>query len=310
MDLEIRHLKLVVAIAEEGSVTKAGRRLYLTQSALSHQLRDIEQRLGAPLFHRSGRRMLLTPTGEKMLGSARSLLAQLERAEEEIRAVATERHGSLRLSTECYTCYNWLPILLKEFGRKFPKVDVTIVVEATRGPIEALLDGKLDVAIVSSPVRDRRLVVTPLFDDEMLVLVATDHRLASRAYVKPEDFRDEHLYLYSTPEESTFFQTLLVPAGVRPKQVTQAQLTEAIVQLVKAGLGVAVLARWVVEQDLRSGAIRGVPLTRGGFRRTWSAARLRARHVPAYIPEFIRLMSRDPMGVLQRERRRESKQAG
>jgi len=101
MHLEVRHLKLVNAIAEEGSVTSAGKRLHLTQSALSHQLRDIEDRLGTPLFNRVSKKMLLTQAGELLLRSARSVLAELERAEEEIERLATRCEGLLRIATQC-----------------------------------------------------------------------------------------------------------------------------------------------------------------------------------------------------------------
>src|SRR5262245_23486087 len=168
MDLEIRHLRLVEAIAEEESVTGAGVRLHLTQSALSHQLRDIETRLGTPLFLRLNKRMLLTPAGERLLTSARDVLDRLRRAEDEIRRSAADGGGLLRLAVECYTCYHWLPPVLsmRSFREKYRRVEVRIVAEATRQPLEWLLQGKLDLAVVSSPARDRRLVRRPLFQDE------------------------------------------------------------------------------------------------------------------------------------------------
>src|SRR5213595_3339940 len=172
MDLEVRHLRLVAAVADCGSLTRAGDRLHLTQSALSHQLRDIESRLGAPLFLRIGKRLVLTPAGERLLASARDVLAQLQRTEEEIRQMGREKAGVLRLTTECYTCYHWLPPLLLRYRRKFPRIEVRIDVAATGQPIEMLLAGKIDLAIVSSPVSDRRLTSRPLFDDEMVVVAS------------------------------------------------------------------------------------------------------------------------------------------
>src|SRR5215831_7301395 len=169
MDLEVRHLQLVSAVAELGSLTRAGDRLHLTQSALSHQLRDIESRLGAALFLRVGKRLVLTPAGERLLVSARDVLGRLERTETEIRQMGQERAGLLRLTTECYTCYHWLPGLLARYRRRFPRVEVRIDVESTRRPFEMLLAGRIDVAIVYSRVRDRRLATTPLFDDELVV---------------------------------------------------------------------------------------------------------------------------------------------
>src|SRR6266496_3336956 len=120
MEIEIRHLRLVSAVADLGSLTKAGDRLHLTQSALSHQLRDIESRLGAALFLRVGKRLVLTPAGERLLASARDVLDRLDRTEGEIRQMADDRAGLIRLSTECYTCYHWLPPLLAKFRPAFP----------------------------------------------------------------------------------------------------------------------------------------------------------------------------------------------
>src|SRR5580765_4892544 len=187
MDLEIRHLRLVAAVADVGSLTRAGDSLHLTQSALSHQLRDIESRLGAALFLRVGKRLVLTPAGERLLSSARDVLDRLERTERDIRDKGRERAGLLRITTECYTCYHWLPALLTRYRRRFPRVEVRIDVEATRRPFEMLLAGRIDVALVSSPVRDRRLVVTPIFEDELVVIAAPSHPFARKTYVRPAD---------------------------------------------------------------------------------------------------------------------------
>src|SRR5262249_50791209 len=167
MDLEVRHLQLVAAVAEVGSLTRAGDRLHLTQSALSHQLRDIESRLGAALFLRVGKRLVITPPGERLLAAARGVLARPAQTQTAIRERGRDHAGLIRLTTECYTCYHWLPALLTRYRRRFPRVEVRIDVDATRRPIEGLLAGRIDLALVSSPVRDRRLALVPVFDDEL-----------------------------------------------------------------------------------------------------------------------------------------------
>lgn len=299
MDLEVRHLKLIQAIAEEGSVTGAGGRLHLTQSALSHQLRDIEGRLGAPLFLRLKKKMALTPAGERLLKSARTVLDHLKVTEEEIRRLGADTEGVLRIAVECYTCYHWLPSLLtmRSFREKYRRVEVRIVAEATRRPLDWLLDGKLDLAIVSGAPRDRRLQQRPLFQDELVAVMRPDHPLAARPYLRPLDFAEQHLLIYSTPEENTVMQRVLLPAGIVPAKVTQVQLTEAIVELVKAGLGISVLATWAVAPHVESGALAARPLTRKGLRRQWSAARLRGQSAPAYLLEFEELLAADPLSL-------------
>ena len=294
MDLEVRHLKLVRSVNTHGSLTRAGAELHLTQSALSHQLRDIELRLGSALFLRVGKRMVLTPAGEQLLRSAVEVLATIERTEEAIRRMAVAGGGVLRISTECYTCYHWLPSLLKEYRRAHPRVEIQVVGEATQHPLPYLLDGRLDLAIVSDPVRDRRLVTRRLFDTEMVVIVAPRHALATQPYVRVEDFADETLIIYPPKEESSVYQEVLVPAGVRPAELQQIQLTEAIIELVKAGLGIAVLARWAVAPHVKAGTLRAVPLTRRGYRRTWSAATLKDMARVPYVRNFIDLVARHP----------------
>jgi LysR family transcriptional regulator for metE and metH len=294
MDLEVRHLKLVRSVNTHGSLTRAGAELHLTQSALSHQLRDIELRLGAALFLRVGKRMLLTPAGEHLLRSAVEVLATIERTEEAIRRLAVPGGGVLRISTACYTCYHWLPSLLKEYRRSHSRVEIQVVAEATPDPLSYLLDGRLDLAIVSDPVRDRRLVTRRLFDTEMVVIVAPRHPFATRPYIRVEEFAGETLFIYPPKEESSVYQEVLAPAGVRPAELQQIQLTEAIIELVKAGLGIAVLARWAVAPYVKAGTLNAVPLTRRGYRRTWSAATLKDMAEVPYVRDFIDLVARHP----------------
>ncbi|HYR42147.1 MAG TPA: LysR substrate-binding domain-containing protein [Terriglobia bacterium] len=293
--LEVRHLKLVTAIADQGSVTSAANHLNLTQSALSHQLRDIEERLGASLFHRRSRRMFLTPAGERLLESARNVLAELRRIEEDIIGRSQQLEGVLRVSTECYTCYHWLPSRLKLFSERYSRVEVRFVLEATRRPFQALLENKLDLAIASTRVRNRRLIYKPLFKDELMVIMRPDHPLASRSFIVAEDFVAEHLITYNAPKEDlTIFQEVLVPAGVIPRQHSQVELTEGVLEMAKAGLGISVMAKWAAAPYLDSGALKALRLTRGGFRRTWFAVMLRDKSAPAYMGEFVKILASRP----------------
>jgi LysR family transcriptional regulator for metE and metH len=296
MDLEVRHLQLVAAVADVGSLTRAGDQLHLTQSALSHQLRDIESRLGAALFLRVGKRLVLTPAGGRLLTSAKDVLERLRQTEHDIRAMGRDRAGVLRITTECYTCYHWLPPLLLRYRRKFPRVEVRIDVEATRRPIEMLLAGKLDLAIISSAVSDRRLVSRPLFSDELVVIASRRHRFAQQTHVKIAEMRDETLFIYPPREESRVLQDVLLPAGAAPARIEEVTLTEAITELVKAGLGVAVLARWAVQPLIDAGTLVARPLTARGLRREWRAVMPKDLASIDYVREFIDLLQkRAPM---------------
>jgi LysR family transcriptional regulator for metE and metH len=290
MDLEIRHLRLVAAVADCGSLTRAGDRLHLTQSALSHQLRDIESRLGAALFLRVGKRLVLTPAGERLLVSARDVLDRLDRTEDEIRQMGKDRAGILRITTECYTCYHWLPPLLVHYRKRFPRVEVRIDVGATGRPLDRLLAGKIDLAIMSSPVNDRRLVSRPVFDDELVVVAARHHPFAKQTHVRLSEMRDETLYVYPPKEESRVLQEVLLPSGHVPARIEEVMLTESIAELVKAGLGVSVLARWAVQPLLEAGTLVARPLTAHGLHREWRAVLPKDLARADYIGEFIDLL--------------------
>jgi len=297
VDLEVRHLRLVVAVAQHGSLTAAAEQLHLTQSALSHQLRDIEDRLGAPLFLRRNKRMTATPAGQRLIETGQAVLAQLERTESAVRDLGREKQGLLRVATECYTCYHWLPSVLREFSSRCPAVEVQINVDATSRPLPLLLAGELDLALMLSTVRDRRLAATPLFRDELVVVVPPGHRFAAQPHVEPAQLADESMFTYSPREDSYVFQRLLTPAGISPRRLQQVKLTEAILELVRAGLGVSVLARWAVQPYLEERSLAGVRLTANGFYRNWTAVVPRGLVSTPYLGEFLRLVaSHVPVG--------------
>ena len=294
--LEVRHLSLVHEIASTGSVTRAAERLHLTQSALSHQLRDIESRLGIQLFLRLGKRMVLTPPGERVLGAAKRVLDEIGRAEEDLKLMSQNGKGVLRLCTQCNTGYHWLPPLLQSFHRKFPGVDVQIMVNATERPIDALLEGQIDLAVVTSDVDDKRLATMALFDDELVAVVAPTHPFAKRACIEPVDFAEEHLIIYKAARSDSYtFNRILAPAGVEPARVSQVPLTEAILELVKAGLGVSVMARWAIEPAIKAGTVKAVRIGKRGVYRSWTAFTLRDRIEPKLQREFVNLLSRQAL---------------
>ncbi len=302
MNLEVRHLSLVKAVAEEGSISRAGIRLHLTQSALSHQLRGIEDRLGVSLFLRQNKRMTLSKSGVRLLKSAEHILEELRLAEDDIKRIATNREGLLRISTECYTAYHWLPSILKVFNRKYPNVDVQVVGEATSHPIEFLVARKLDLAILPWALRNRKIILEPLFEDSLVVVMHPKHPLARKRYVSPADFAGQHLFLYSQREENegwTFYNTLLVPAGVTPGRISYMQLTEGILEMVKAGMGIAVLAHWAVHPEIRRHTIKALPLTSHGYVRRWNAAVLKNGPMPDYMVAFIKMLANRSMPAMK-----------
>ena len=289
------------AIAETGTVTAAAMRLHVTQSALSHQLRDIESRLDVRLFERMGRRMVLTAAGARVRESARAILRDLVSAELEIRRLNGDG-GTIRLCTQCNTGYHWLPPLLKQFHARYPSTDVQICVDATPRPLDALLAGEIDLAIMTNPVNDRRVTVTELFRDELVAIVSTSHPWAAKQWIKPSAFAAEHLFIYSADRSDSYvFRYVLGPAGVEPARVSEVPLTEAIVELVKAGLGVGVVARWAVDPAVRAGQLAAVRITKPGVTRAWTAVMRRTQHKRLadrpWMRDFIELLAAQGLPV-------------
>jgi LysR family transcriptional regulator for metE and metH len=293
MRLSVADLRLVSSVAEHGNLTRAAQVLHISQSALSHRLKSLETRAGAPLFLRMGRRMVTTPAGAKLAESARNILTEIGRAGDEVRRVAQGKGMLLRVSTECYTCYHWLPAALRALSREAPDVEIQIVTSATRRPIPALLSGELDLAIVSDDVNDARIRTEPLFEAEHVALMTPSHRLRSRPYLEPADFADETLVAYvADPADNTLIKEVLSPAGVMPRRVMEVQVTEAIIELVKSGVGIAAMSSWAAEPHVAAGTLCSKRITANGLKRQWRAAVLAYRSAPAHIREIARLLSR------------------
>ena len=298
MHLEVKHLRLVQAVHEERSITRAGSRLHLTQSAISHQLKEIEDRLGAPLFQRMRHDMVLTPAGKRVLESAGVILDELKRAEEDVAQMAGRMGGTVRLSTQCYTAYHWLPQLMKTFQAKHPHVAVHINVDATYRAVDALLEGTLDLALTNDKRSHERLRFVPVFGDELIALMPATHPLAVKEYLRPRDFADQTLVLPSVLKESYLYRTFLEPAEVEPAQALKIPLTEAIVEMVKGGMGIGVVARWTILPYLKGSGLRAITLGKHGLYREWWAVVLNHQKTPQYLNDFISLIANGTSSLL------------
>ncbi|ABF90007.1 transcriptional activator, LysR family [Myxococcus xanthus DK 1622] len=278
--LEARDLRLIQAIVEEGSVTRAARRLYLSQSAISHQLSGLETRLGVTLFERVRKRMVITPAGQRLAALAAEVLPRLAREQALLRAALTPTPPRpLRLAAQCYTCYQWLPRLLTGLSTAHPEVDLRLDVEATRSAEAALLEDRLDVALCCYPVSTPGLVSTPLFRDELVAVLPAGHPLAARPYVSGPDLTEQAVYFYPLPaEDEERFRRELLPRRPDALRVRTLPLTEAMVELVRSGHGVSLIARWSLGPHLAQGGLVTRGLGRKGYWRQWSA--VHKRHSP------------------------------
>lgn len=284
--MEIRHLKLVREVAETKSLTKAKDTLFLSQSALSHQLKELETQLGTPLFHRVNKQLILNGAGKMVLESAERVLKDLEKTEQSIKKYLSGDQGSIRLATECYTCYHWLPSLMIEHNKEFPNVEIEIQLDNNIEVEDQLLQGHIDLAVLSEPSFRQGLHYDELFRDEVFALVPADHSWTKKKYVEAKDFETENVIIHSYPLESvTLFTHLLFPEKITPRKITQIQVTEAVVQMVKAGMGIKVVAKWVLEPYLHDKGLAIVPVTKKGMRRTWYAVTMDQDN-PQYLENF------------------------
>ncbi|WP_080056931.1 LysR family transcriptional regulator [Spirosoma aerolatum] len=284
--MEIRHLQMVKEVAASGNLTKAADRLFLTQSALSHQLKEIEAYFHTQLFIRDKKQMLLTQAGEVVLQAAEKILQEVAETRAKVRCLTDPESGEVRLCTQCYTSYHWLAGFLREYQTIYPKVDVKVELEA---PFHAadhyLLANKIDVAITEGD-ENPKFSYTPLFQDEFVAVVAPDHPWASRRWIEIDEFVDYNYIMYNIPdEESSNFMTFFKHR--RPPKVYKITLTEAILEMVKAGLGVAVLPTWVIKPYIQSGQLTTVRVTEQRILRTWYAATLKTKQLPPYTTAFI-----------------------
>ena len=286
--MEIRHLRLIKAIVEEGSITKAIDKLHLTQSALSHQLKEAEYQLGTPVFFRMNKKLVLTKAGEKMYEIANEILDKLSQTESQIKQMVFGEHGEIRISTECFSSYHWLPRVLKQFHFLYPNVELKIVTEATHIPLQKLLENTIDIAIISDQMNDNNIKYLELFQDEVVMAVSENHAWANKKYVVAEDFVDEHLLIHSLPMETvTIHQFVLAPAKVTPKKITAIPLTEASLEMVKADMGVMSMAKWALQPYLKNNPVKAIKIGKNGLKRKHFIAIRENQQYPDYFQHFI-----------------------
>jgi LysR family transcriptional regulator for metE and metH len=265
--LEIRHLRSLVAIADAGKLATAAERVHLSQSALSHQIRALEEHHGLPLFERTRQGLRFTPAGERLLTLSRAVLADVHAAERDLQRMKGETQGELRIALECHTCFDWLMPVMHEFRLRWPEVEVDLVAGFHADPLTLLKEGRADLVIGSRPKAQRPWAVSPLFRFEMLAVVANDHPLRHKRFLSAKDMAGETLITYPVPDQRIdLIREVLHPAGIELARRT-AELTVAIVQLVASRRGIAALPNWGLQSYLEHDYVKAVPIGPKGL---WS----------------------------------------
>ena len=247
--IERIHLQIVQQVEKQGSLTAAAGVLHLTQSALSHSMKKLEQQLGTDIWLREGRSLRLTQAGQYLLAVAGRVLPQLDLAEERLRQFAQGERGSLRIGMECHPCYQWLLKVVSPYLAAWPDVDVDVKQKFQFGGIGALLGYEIDVLVTPDPLHKPGLRFEPVFDYEQVLVVARGHALAQAPYAKPGQLAQEVLITYPVATDRLDIYTqFLLPAGITPRRHKTIETTDIMLQMVASGRGVAALPRWLVQE--------------------------------------------------------------
>ena len=301
MHLELRHFKTVKAIHDAGGLARAAEAMNVTQSALSHQVKALEDQVGMQLFVRRAKPMKLTAAGLRMLRAAERILPEITALTDEFRALKAGRTGRLHIAIECHACFDWLFPGLEGFRHAWPEVDVDIRPGLAFEALSALTREEVDLVVSSDPEKIPGVVFQPLFDYAPTFVAARQNPLAEKAFVEAEDFRDQVLITY--PVDRTrldIFSELLTPAKVEPRAVRQVELTAVILMLVAADRGVSVLPDWVLRDVKYQSDYVTRPVTAKGLTKRMFAAIREADAQRPYMAHFLRLARSEPMKLQRR----------
>ncbi len=264
--IERIHLRILQAVEEHGSLTAAAKALCVTQSALSHTMRKLEDNLGTEVWLREGRSLRLTPAGKYLHNIANRVLPVLDHAEDKLKQIALGERGTLRIGMECHPCYQWLLKVVSPFLDAWSDVDVDVKQKFQFGGVGALLDYEIDLLVTPDPFYKSGLCFEPVFDYEQVLVVPKNHVLTACQFAQAEDLGDQVLITYPvTTDRLDIYTQFLNPARVVPKQHKTSETTDIMLQMVACGRGVAALPRWLAEEYCAKLPLSVVRLSENGI---------------------------------------------
>ncbi|MBV1906723.1 MAG: LysR family transcriptional regulator [Pseudomonadales bacterium] len=286
--LELRHLRTLLALRETGSLVEAADKLFLTQSALSHQIKDLEEKLGCNLFLRKSRPVQFTAVGQSLLMLAERILPQISATELEIKQLEGGEIGRLHMAIECHSCFDWLLPAIDEYREQWPDVELDISSGFNFAPLPAVARGELDLAVTADPLPGLDLSYQALFSYESKLVIPAKHALAEKIYIKPQDLKNEVLITYPVDRSRLdIFSQFLTPAGIEPKNIRAADLTAMMIQLVASGRGVTCLPNWALKDYVNNPFVVQRPLGSNGIWPVLYAATRKSDRDVAYMSAFI-----------------------
>lgn len=275
MNISLRNLKMINTIVKEGSITKASEKLFLSQPALSHQLKKMEEEIGLKVFNRLNKKLLLTEAGEILYKTSEKLLISFSLLNAKLDELKKGEKKEIRLTTECYTCYHWLPNVVQKFKKRKPDINVQINIEATQKPLQFLSEGKIDLAIVSNKSHTSLIHFEPLISDKMVIVTSKENSLAAFENLELSDLKEQNLIIYDIPEEKNYVLTNILKNDINwVNSIQKVQLTEAIIQLVSANLGISIMAEWAITPFLTNNNLKSIPFKNNQGKRDWFIASL------------------------------------
>lgn len=294
--LERFHLVVIREIERQGSLTAAATALHLTQSALSHTVKKLEQSLGTSIWAREGRSLRLTQAGQYLLALANRMLPQFEHAEARMKQYADGERGTLRVGMECHPCYQWLLKVVSPYLARWPDVDVDVKQRFQFGGIGALLGYDIDVLVTPDPLMHPGLRFDAVFDYEQVLVVSERHPLAGVDYVQPHQLADETLIAYPVETDRLdIYNYFLRPGGVAPRRHKTIETTDIMLQMVASNRGVAALPRWLADEYSDRMPIAVVKLGRDGIAKQIFLGTRESDAAIDYLRSFVELAhSADP----------------
>jgi LysR family transcriptional regulator for metE and metH len=293
--MELIHLRILLALKQSGTLSSAAEQLHLTQSALSHQMKNLEQRLGVILWRKQGRLLALTQAGKYLCDVAESVIATVDSAERHLALLGAGKTGKLTVGIDCHACYEWFRTILQPYLLAWPELAVEVTSRYRFNSFEAIRRYKLDAVLTSDPAFDGALHYQPLFDFELVLIVASRHRLAGRGFIEPSDLQQETILTYPVDRERLdMFRKVLQPAGIEPLNHITVEETDIMLQLAASQRGVCLLPEWLLAEkadklSLDSLRFNNLPLTKTMY--------LATRHEDValeYIQGLIELASNRP----------------
>lgn len=288
--IERSHLRIIREVNKRGSLTSAAEVLCLTQSALSHTIKKLEQAAGVSVWERNGRNLRLTQAGEYLLTIANRLLPQLERAEEQLNQYSKGERGILRIGMECHPCYQWLLKVVSPYLIQWPRVDVDVKQKFQFGGIGALFAHEIDLLVTPDPLYKPGLRFEPVFNYEQVLVANKNHSFAKSAFIRPEQLVSETLITYPVEiDRLDIYNLFLRPAGIAPREHKVIETTDIMLQMVAGGRGVAALPRWLVEEYAVNLNIVPIRLGSKGISKQIFLGMREAENEIDYISSFIRI---------------------